>query len=518
MLSLSRQKSEQNYLIWRFFLPRAKIINVTLWLYDLQFQNFSPSTHKKRFLARELARKLPQRSNRLPEALRSVANALAISSSVGQSGQSGSISERPSGSMYLIGLSKPKLYGLQLAISSAKGSGESHLLITCGSGVASEYNGKYSCNLLYLTPCMQEKQTIFTPDKILPAIVPPDRAQDLRLWADMYLHTHVAGGSENTLSAKTGDLAKLLEFLQQTFSGDPQKDTWTPSISKAFKKSLTAAGYKPSSMNRVLATLRHFAGFVHGQAPFVAGDPFAGVKDVSTEEPVWNGLTNRQLSLCRAAIDVRLATCKRKNQNPLFEAAIFYTLLHTGLRSFELTSLLLSQYYTGGFHQVERKGDIITRKVNVPAEARHWLDRYLYEIRLAPFRKKGLAALLSPDQLTGGVPRSGLAELLAMQKGEYIFVPGRDPETLKQNKPISERSLREMMERISNQASAQLPDNEKFHLSPHMLRHSFGKRIADKYGIHVAQAMLGNVSTKEVYRYTRPSPEEMGGISENLYE
>lgn len=376
--------------------------------------------------------------------------------------------------------------------------------------------GKVYCKLLYLPPGMQEKQTIFTPDKILPAIVPPERAQDLRLWADMYLHIHVAGGSGNTLSAKTGDLAKLLDFLQQTFSGDPQKDTWTPSISKAFKKSLTAAGYKPSSMNRVLATLRHFANFVHGQAPFVAGDPFAGVKDFTIEETEWNGLTNRQLSLCRAAIDIRLATCTKKNQNPLFEAAIFYTLLHTGVRSFELTSLKLSQYHSGGFHQVERKGDMITRKVNVPAGARHWLDRYIYEVRLAPYRK-GLAALVDRDH-TGGAPRADLAELVTRYSNEYIFVPGRDPQTLKKNKPISERSLREMMERISNQASAQLPDNEKFQLAPHMLRHTYGKRIADKHGIHVAQAMLGNVSIKEVYRYTKPSPQEKGGISENLYD
>lgn len=75
-----------------------------------------------------------------------------------------------------------------------------------------------------------------------------------------------------------------------------------------------------------------------------------------------------------------------------------------------------------------------------------------------------------------------------------------------------------MMERISNRASAQLLDREKFHLAPHMLRHSFGKRVADKHGVHTAQAMLGHVSAKEVWNYTKPSPDEMGGISENLYD
>ena len=118
--------------------------------------------------------------------------------------------------------------------------------------------------------------------------------------------------------------------------------------------------YKPGSINRVLATLRHFSKFVHFQAPFLAGDPFAGVKDVSKEQPSWNGLTDREINLCKSAIDIRLASCKRNNQNPLFEAAIFYTLLHTGLRSFELTSLQLGQYHHRGFHDVQRKGDVTT--------------------------------------------------------------------------------------------------------------------------------------------------------------
>lgn len=176
----------------------------------------------------------------------------------------------------------------------------------------------------------------------------------------------------------------------------------------------------------------------------------------------------------------------------------------------------MNQYYDKGFHQVHRKGDIITRKVNVPAEARYWIDRYLEEIRLPAFRT-GLAALRSPDQLTGGTS-SGLSELRALSSDVYLFVAGRDPDVLRKGERLDESSIRYMMTRIANQACAQLDEEEKFKVSPHMLRHSFGKRVADKHGVHVAQKMLGNVSIKEVFKYTQPSLEEKGGISENLYD
>ena len=44
------------------------------------------------------------------------------------------------------------------------------------------------------------------------------------------------------------------------------------------------------------------------------------------EEPDWNGLTSRQLMLLRGAIDTRMKVCSGKNQNPLLEAAVFFTL------------------------------------------------------------------------------------------------------------------------------------------------------------------------------------------------
>lgn len=319
----------------------------------------------------------------------------------------------------------------------------------------------------------QVKTSYFVHDKILKALPPFDQVPDLAMWAELYMHLVVAGGPKNTTRAKIGDLNIWLDFMG-SFVGSLQKDGWTPSITKAFKKQLKGNEYQATSINRILATLRHFAKFVDEKAPFLAGDPFARVKDFTIEETEWNGLTDRQIILCKSAIDHRVQICGRKNQNPLLEAAIFYTLFHTGLRSFELTSLRMNQYRDKGFHNLHRKGSIFTRKVHVPKEARDWIDRYLEEIRLSAFRTD-LAALLSPDQLTGGT-QSGLSELQALSSDGYLFVAGRDREVLQKGQRLDESSIRYMMNRIANQASAQLPEKDKFKLSPHMLRQARGRQ------------------------------------------
>ena len=46
----------------------------------------------------------------------------------------------------------------------------------------------------------------------------------------------------------------------------------------------------------------------------------------------------------------------------------------------------------------------------------------------------------------------------------------------------------------------------------------FLKRIADKNGVHVAQQMSGNISMREVFRYTKPSQEEVEALAEKAFD
>ncbi len=41
--------------------------------------------------------------------------------------------------------------------------------------------------------------------------------------------------------------------------------------------------------------------------------------------------------------------------------------------------------------------------------------------------------------------------------------------------------------------------------------------MADKHGVHVAQEMSGNTSTRVIFRYTKPSPQEIEETAEGLF-
>ncbi|WP_378411397.1 tyrosine-type recombinase/integrase [Rhodocytophaga aerolata] len=346
-----------------------------------------------------------------------------------------------------------------------------------------------------------EKVIPFGGDKILAPLEEIKSVESLADWMAFYCDTKVAGGSPHTERAKWADLQKFLLFYTSQLGHD-RVSYWTSSMSKSFQKHLQntprgegvvkegAAEKKKNgewkranqpltatSINRIMATLRHFARWLHKQRPFVTGLPVEGTKDIMIEQPVWNGLTPREVTCLRIACDQRMAICTRANQNPLLEVAVFYTLLYTGLRESELASLKFGQYHSRGFHGVKRKGNNITRKVPVPQEARERIDAYL----------KSRGGELQPE-----------APLFLSRYGNALHP----------------KDVYRIAERICNQANAQ---GDNIRLTPHMLRHTFLKRAADKYGVHTAQDMSGNVSINEIFRYTKPSQEEKDQLAENMF-
>lgn len=313
---------------------------------------------------------------------------------------------------------------------------------------------------------------------------PPD-PDSLAQWIALYYRVHVAGASPRTEQAKRRDLEQFAAFFLGALGHD-RVDGWTPAVTRAFlaelrttRSSQSGLPYKPATVNRVLATVRHFSRWLHKTRPLLAGPPFAGVKALALETPAWNGLSSRDVLRLRAACEQRLKACVRRDQNPLLEAAVFHVLLHTGLRESELCSLDLEQYHHRGFHQVPRKGKAVTAKVPVPGEARAWLDRYLEERR-------------------GPAPGA-------------IFLNRRGLR-------VQPQDVARICARICRQANAHVPREEHIHLTPHMLRHTFLKRVADKHGVHVAQRMSGNVSISEIFRYTKPSDEEIQRTAEELFQ
>lgn len=331
-----------------------------------------------------------------------------------------------------------------------------------------------------------DKNPKFVIDKISSRVSVQFDTNSLKAWLGYYFEVHVKGAPEKTEQAKMADLTKFIRFFEMDVGHD-HVDSWTPAVSKQFQKSLsstisdvTGKPYKATTVNRTMATIRHVGRWLHQHRPLLAGDPFAQVKDVQVDSPDWNGLTSRQLMRLKSACEQRIKSCTRQNQNPLLEAAVFYTLLGSGLRASELVSMNVYQYERKGLSNVVRhKSKRVTCRVPLPMESRQFLEQYLEQRR--------------PDT------------------DEPLFVT-------RYNTRLKTLDVYRSCQRLLKQALAFLPDEEKFEFTPHKLRHTFLKRVTDKHGVHFAQEVSGNVSIKEIFRYARPSEDEMQDTIESLFD
>ncbi|WP_255305208.1 tyrosine-type recombinase/integrase [Legionella jamestowniensis] len=182
----------------------------------------------------------------------------------------------------------------------------------------------------------------------------------------------------------------------------------------------------------------------------------------------------------KSACEQRIKSCTRKNQNPLMETALFYLLLGTGLRESEVVSSNVGQYRQKGLGNVLRhKSKRISQKIPLPQDSRVYLDQYL--------------------------------ERREAQINDPLFITryGTRLKTL---------DVYRICQRVLKQALAFLPEHEKFEFTPHKLRHTFLKKVTDKHGVHFAQELSGNVSIKEIFRYAKPSQEEVQTTIEKLFE
>lgn len=326
----------------------------------------------------------------------------------------------------------------------------------------------------------------FVIDKIFHPLDVHFDTNSLTAWLTYYYTVHVKGAPGKTEQAKMKDISKFINFFEMEVGHD-LVDSWTPAVSKHFQKHLyktvsekTGKPYKATSINRTMATIRHVGRWLHQQRPLLAGDPLAQVKDLQTDAPDWNGLTSKQLMRLKSACEQRLKSCTRKNQNPLMETALFYILLGTGLRESEVVSLNVGQYKQKGLCDVLRhKSKRISQKIPLPKESRVYLDDYL--------------------------------EKREAQEDEPLFITryGTRLQTL---------DVYRICQRVLKQALAFLQDHEKFEFTPHKLRHTFLKKVTDKHGVHFAQELSGNVSIKEIFRYAKPSQDEIQSKIEKLFE
>lgn len=308
-------------------------------------------------------------------------------------------------------------------------------------------------------------------------LIPSPKRESLVAWFELYLAIEAGPRDGNTFKAKKRDLQEFVDYLT-TAAGTDKPDQWTRSLTEGFlKQLLNKRKLAPTTVNRVLATLKHVAGWIHSQRPFLAGQPTDRIKDIYTEEPEWKGLDDLAVNRLKSAAEQLVHIHTRVDQHPIRDQAIFLVLLHTALRVSEVLSLDLAQYKEKHLVNIRRKGKAVTRELLLAKPAREVLDRYL-EIR---------------GQAKGPLFQSRTGGRLAPQ------------------------NVDDALKKIAAQANANLKESEHIHLSAHMLRHTALRKAAENQDIRFAMKLSGHTSSKYIWRYTEPSREEQEKALEELF-
>jgi integrase/recombinase XerC len=261
-----------------------------------------------------------------------------------------------------------------------------------------------------------------------------------------------------TVANYRSDLSLFARWFRDTTGEDFAAAAVTPTDLREYRAFLlTHKQSSPATVNRHLAALKRFFRYALAVG-WVGEDPTSVVKGVQQVQVAPKALAKREVDkLLRAA--ERYGT-KR-------DLAILSVLRHTGLRVGELTNLRLSDIEIG-----ERKGEVVVRSgkggkyrvVPLNLDARRALGAYL-EVR----------------------PRVVDDRLFVGQRGTGLTT----------------RAVEKLVEKYARLAG--LPA-----VSPHVLRHTFGKHALDAgVDLVTVSRLLGHERLETTAIYTTPSATDL---------
>lgn len=327
---------------------------------------------------------------------------------------------------------------------------------------------------IILLPAAEEPQAL---------IQKTDRSS-LTAWLQLYMKLDGEACAEKTRVAKVQDLERFLSYFDSVVRSD-RADLWTRSVSEGFQKYLkkerserTGRKLAPSTINRVFATLRTAAKWIHSHNPFPAGNPMQRIADLTMPEPTWQGLTELQMVRMKSAADQLLVLSTAANQWPRRDFALFHVLYATAMRVSELLNLDFDQYDGRYLTNVQRKGKSVTPKIFLVKSVRGYLDDYIEQER---------------GSSNGPLFQTRTGKRLSNQQIDYV------------------------LKKLAGQANATLPPKEHINAHPHILRHSMLRKVREEKGIEYAIEYAGHVSEKYIQRYTMPSDAEKEATLEELF-
>jgi integrase/recombinase XerC len=261
-----------------------------------------------------------------------------------------------------------------------------------------------------------------------------------------------------TVANYKSDLSLFARWFRDTTGEEFSAAAVTPTDLREYRGYLmTTKRAAPATVNRHLAALKRFIRYALARG-WVTEDPTTAVKGIQQVPVAPKALSKRE-------VDKLLRQAERHGSKR--DLAILSTLRHTGIRVGELTGLRLGDLEIG-----ERKGELVVRAgkgakyrvVPLNLDARRALSAYL-EVR----------------------PQVVDTRLFVGQRGTGLTI----------------RAVEKLVEKYARLAD--LPD-----VSPHTLRHTFGKHALDAgVDLVTVSRLLGHERLETTAIYTTPSAADL---------
>ncbi|MGC8529594.1 MAG: tyrosine-type recombinase/integrase [Leptospirillia bacterium] len=279
----------------------------------------------------------------------------------------------------------------------------------------------------------------------------------------------LSGRSLKTIKAAMDDLA-LLALLEERILRGGESFLWERldrPWALRFVKRLHDRGYAPSSIARILSSLRGFYGYLKDQG-HITDDPFAGISGPRADRPLPPLLTEREAETLVTAPSIDLAGKGGDERSSLRDRAILELFYQTGVRLSELCGLLWEDAAPGIVSlRVRGKGGK-ERRVPVVGEARE--------------------ALLALREFLLRSGTSPTGPLFADRNGG----------------PLSPWQVSRVVKKYAREAG--LPKT----VSPHALRHSCATHLLDREAdLREIQSLLGHASLGSTQRYLHTGLSEI---------
>jgi len=301
--------------------------------------------------------------------------------------------------------------------------------------------------------------------------------QDLVALATFYYTAQVAGQARGTEEAKRRDISRFLAFYYDLFRHYHPRD-WHAAVTRSFLKSLLDdKRLAQATVCRVYASVRHFARWAHKTVnPFPFGCPTDGVPPPEEPEGDWKGLTRQnELRLLSAARALQMNPGRGVNQG-VRDYAVIAALLGTGLRVSELLGLDREQWDGHALTRVRIKGNRRIKAVPMTAEGRKAVEEWV--------------------KARGDAPGP-------------LFLTAR-------RQRLGRKQVYEILKRVERQANAHLPVKERFTVSPHVLRHTFLRKLAETKGVQYAKEASGHKTDRYIWRYVKPDQQTLAAAIDAL--